>query len=769
MAGALDQIVLNAQSARYTPQKLHGVDTLSDVLKDMQDTEREDALRKQLLAEKAEERAYQRDMDAKQYAITKEKLGWLRNEQAAKEAERQKLLDREAGLDIYNQGMLAGPKSMPEALQSRGILDTKGEQAKMLAEQSMWDGEVDTEFMPENIKAADYSKLPGRESEIQQMQRVIQETKAKGLKVPQAVYDKYGAAVKEAKNKLGTSYKTALDDYEQAKKDVLKSENDSIKNLISVYKANSSGGSKAVDRYSKKTNDAVKVMNDLVEDDTLTPEMQSEAFTSSTELMDLYDLTPEQVKALFKYGVKKDEGIFGYLKGESKLDKNKIEKMKSALGITELKKADKGAESSAVPSSIIKQIDDLRQVQMANLKAARNTFTTARDKYTKGVDRSALGEGVGTDLRELYRNVPKEVTTSSTKQTGKGGTSGSGKVKKPTEEPTSEIDEVLGGVKQGTEESTVKVDKKAVLGLNETQKEELIKQKLAELDKEYGSKWSTAKSLKQAEIINSVKGAPSTVDPEKEYGVKVGVSNEDSNKYIPNTRIAGNTADIRAKSLSLAKQLSRENEIKKLSTKIDDKGLFLGSKEELNRLNELKDEVAEYKSDEAVDRAIDIGMATLEAAFGSGTGKVFSMLGRSKPVATFIDDLSKWSSNVKYKTAAGKTSLPGEIAPNISMTMGKSVPTVKELNNAAAQAIIKAGKNGASRKDVLEMVNATNKLRSKIKTKLGEFDNFEKMHGYKHPLSSPKTTTAKKDITDNTILTDEEFLKKVIESIRATN
>jgi hypothetical protein len=448
MAGALDQIVLNAQSARYTPQKLHGVDTLSDVLKDMQDTEREDALRKQLLAEKAEERAYQRDRDAKQDAITKEKLGWLRDEQAAKEAERQKLLDREAGLDIYNQGMLAGPKSMPEALQSRGILDTKGEQAKMLAEQSMWDGEVDTEFMPENIKAADYSKLPGRESEVQQMQRVIQETKAKGLKVPQAVYDKYYKAVDDADTKLGTSYKTALEDYEQAKKDVLKSENDSIKNLISVYKANSSGGSKAVDRYSKKTNDAVKVMNELVDDGLLTSEMQGEAFKRSTELMDLYDLTPEQVKALFRYGVKKDDGILGFFKGESKLDDNKIEKMKSALGITELKKVDKGAESSAVPSSIIKQIDDLRQVQMANLKAARNTFTTARDKYTKGVDRSALGEGVGTDLRELYRNVPEEVTTSSTKQTGKGGTSGSGKTKKPTEEPASEIDEVLGGVKQ---------------------------------------------------------------------------------------------------------------------------------------------------------------------------------------------------------------------------------------------------------------------------------------------------------------------------------
>jgi hypothetical protein len=389
----------------------------------------------------ADERAYQRDRNAKADAWNAELQGRKRQEWA--DADTQK-----AGLDIYNQGMLAGPKSMSETLQSKGILDTKGEQAKMLAEQSMWDGEVDTEFMPENIKAADYSKLPGRESEIQQMQRVIQETKAKGLKVPQAVYDKYYKAVDDADAKLGTSYKTALEDYEQAKKDVLKSENDSIKNLISVYKANSSGGSKAVDRYSKKTNDAVKVMNELVEDGTLTPEMQSEAFKSSTELMDLYDLTPEQVKALFRYGVKKDDGILGFFKGESELDKNKIEKMKLALGIDKLKKADKGAESSAVPSSIIKQIDDLRQVQMANLKAARNTFTTARDKYTKGVDRSVLGEGVGTDLRELYRNVPKEVTTSSTKQTGKGGTSGSGKVEKPTEETTSEIDEVLGDVKQ---------------------------------------------------------------------------------------------------------------------------------------------------------------------------------------------------------------------------------------------------------------------------------------------------------------------------------
>jgi hypothetical protein len=384
---------------------------------------------------------------ANQDAMAKEKMGWLRDEQSRKKQEWEDADAKKAGLDIYNQGMLAGPKSMAETLQSKGILDTKGEQAKMLAEQAMWDGEVDTEFMPENIKAADYSKLPGRESEIQQMQRVIQETEAKGLKVPQAVYNKYYKAVDDADTKLGTSYKTALEDYEQAKKDVLKSENDSIKNLISVYKANSSGGSKAVDRYSKKTNDAVKVMNELVDDGLLTSEMQGEAFKRSTELMDLYDLTPEQVKALFKYGVKKDDGILGFFEGESELDDNKIEKMKSALGITELEEVDKDAESSAVPSSIIKQIDDLRQVQMANLKAARNTFTTARDKYTKGVDRSALGEGVGTDLRELYRNVPKEVTTSSTKQTGKGGTSGSGKVEKPTEETTSEIDEVLGGVK----------------------------------------------------------------------------------------------------------------------------------------------------------------------------------------------------------------------------------------------------------------------------------------------------------------------------------
>jgi hypothetical protein len=44
----------------------------------------------------ADERAYQRDMDAKQDAITKEKMGWLRDEQEVQKAERQKLLENEA-------------------------------------------------------------------------------------------------------------------------------------------------------------------------------------------------------------------------------------------------------------------------------------------------------------------------------------------------------------------------------------------------------------------------------------------------------------------------------------------------------------------------------------------------------------------------------------------------------------------------------------------------------------------------------------------------
>jgi hypothetical protein len=98
MAGALDPIVLNAQSARYTPQKLHGVDTLSGILKDMQVTEREDALRKQLLAEKAEERAYQRGID-------KEKMGWLRDEQANKKADRVAADKAKADKAAYLKGM----------------------------------------------------------------------------------------------------------------------------------------------------------------------------------------------------------------------------------------------------------------------------------------------------------------------------------------------------------------------------------------------------------------------------------------------------------------------------------------------------------------------------------------------------------------------------------------------------------------------------------------------------------------------------------------
>jgi hypothetical protein len=139
MAGALDPIKLNAQTVRYTPQRLPGLDTLSGILKDMQVTEREDALRKQLLAEKAAERAYQRDRDAKQDAITNEKLGWLRDEQKTKESQR-KALD-----DLFTRLPSAEVKETVQVPAKPGVAGNKAEveaaekkAAEVLKQQEEW-------------------------------------------------------------------------------------------------------------------------------------------------------------------------------------------------------------------------------------------------------------------------------------------------------------------------------------------------------------------------------------------------------------------------------------------------------------------------------------------------------------------------------------------------------------------------------------------------------------------------------------------------------